>query len=299
MSPRRTDPASEPAAEQAFDAAAAELYGLEPAAFVAARDARSQSLRAGGDVRAAKAVKALKKPSAAAWALNLLVREDRVQVDALLALGGELRDAQTALDGDDLRALSSQRHRLVRAVAGRAADLARAAGHPLSAAVTERVSRSLDAALSDPDAAAALVEARLVTDLSYAGLGETGASVGFPALTVVRDGGSDPEESGERSARAKAARRSAIAAAERAFAEAATGLESAEENLARAKDAADAANLRVASAADTLAAARAEVEASEAAEQVAERALVLADKAYDRASTRHVDAQARLDDLHR
>ena len=60
---------------------------------MAARDARAQSLKADGDAVAAQAVRSLRKPSAAAWALNLLVREDRVQVDALLALGGELREA--------------------------------------------------------------------------------------------------------------------------------------------------------------------------------------------------------------
>ena len=88
MSPRPADPPSDPASDLAVGAAADELYGLEPARFVAARDARAQSLKAAGNTGAAKAVKALKKPSAAAWALNLLVREDRVQVDALLALGG-------------------------------------------------------------------------------------------------------------------------------------------------------------------------------------------------------------------
>ena len=161
------------------------------------------------------------------------------------------------------------------------------------------MARSLDAALTDPAAAAALVEGRLVTDLTYAGLGDSSA-VGFPTLTVVRDSGADGQPTAPtRSAASKAAHRKALQVAERAATEAEAALEAAEESLARAKEAADAANLRAATAEETVTAAQAELEAAQQAEQVAERALALADKTYDRAGTRHADAQARLDDLRR
>jgi hypothetical protein len=287
----------ETAADATWEAAADTLYALDPAAFIPARDEVARTLKAAGNDGVAKQVKALKKPSLAAWALNQLVREDRVQVDALLAIGGELRQAQSALSGDDLRALTGQRHKVVRAVAVRAADLARAAGHPLSPTLVEQVARSLDAALTDPQAAAALVEGRLVTDLAYAGLGGL-AAVGFPALTLVRDSGATDDAPSE-SAAAKANRRKALAVAEHAASEAEAALETAEDSLARAKEAADAANLRAATAEETVTAAQAELEAAQQAEQVAERALALADKTYDRAGTRHADAQARLDDLRR
>lgn len=280
------------------ESVAQELYAMDPTRFIPARDEAARALKDAGNEEAARWVKALKKPSLAAWALNQLVREDRVQVDALLAIGGELRQAQSSLSGDDLRSLSGQRHRVVRAVAARAGEIAASAGHALSPALVEQVARSLDAALTDPEAAAALVEGRLVTDLSYAGLGETSSTAGFPALAVVRDDGG-AAAAPNRSAAAKAAHRKALKAAEQAAADAEAALEAAEEGLARAKEAADAANLRAASAQETVTAAQVELEAAQQAEQVAERALALADKTYDRAGTRHADAQARLDDLHR
>ncbi len=274
-----------------FDAAGTELYGLDLAQFIPARDDVVRTLKAAGDDASARQVKALKKPSLAAWALNQLVREDRVQVDALLALGGELRVAQTSLAGDELRALTGQRVRVVRALAHRTADIAAAAGHLLSNTVFDQVARSLDAALTDPDAAAALIEGHLVTDLSYAGLGDTGAALSHPPLTVVR---TTAEGSNSR-----AAHRKRLQAAEQAAAVAATGLETAEESLVRAREAADAANLRAAAAQETLTAAQAELDDATKSEQVAERALALADQTFDRAGARLADAHARLEDLRR
>src|SRR3954468_8037202 len=220
-----------------FDVVADELYGLAPDAFIPARDAAATALRAGGDPVAAKQVKQLRKPSVAAWALNHLVREDRVQVDELLTLGDELRRAQRALSGAALRALTGQRQQLVRAVALRTAALAEAEGHPLSPALVDQVARSLDAALADPTSAAALVEGRLTSELSYAGLGETGTSE--PHLTVVPDLDKPPAP--------KAAHTKAVRAAEKVVTEARADLTKATERVATANDSADAAHLRVAS----------------------------------------------------
>ena len=49
------------------------LYGLSPGDFTAARDAEAKALAA--DKGIAARVKALRKPSIAAWAINLLVAE--------------------------------------------------------------------------------------------------------------------------------------------------------------------------------------------------------------------------------
>jgi hypothetical protein len=54
---------------------AADLYALDPSEFTAARDARAAETRQAGDRELAAAVKGLRRPSAAAAALNLLARE--------------------------------------------------------------------------------------------------------------------------------------------------------------------------------------------------------------------------------
>ena len=50
------------------------LYGLPQDEFTPARDARAKELKADKDLAAA--VKKLKKPSVAAWAVNLFVRRE-------------------------------------------------------------------------------------------------------------------------------------------------------------------------------------------------------------------------------
>ena len=61
-----------------------ELYALPLGDFTAARDARAKELK-GTDLAAA--VKAMKKPSLAAWIINLLVRRDADQATQVLELG--------------------------------------------------------------------------------------------------------------------------------------------------------------------------------------------------------------------
>ncbi|MST31346.1 hypothetical protein GHK86_01190, partial [Acidimicrobiaceae bacterium USS-CC1] len=68
-------------------AVADELYGVDPSAFTTTRDARAREARAAGDRELAEAIKALRRPSLAAWALDLLARERREEVDRLLDLG--------------------------------------------------------------------------------------------------------------------------------------------------------------------------------------------------------------------
>ena len=72
-----------------------ELYGLPLDEFTAARDALAKRLRGEKRREDADAVKALKRPSVAAGAINLAVREHGA--DDLLAAGEELRSAHEAL----------------------------------------------------------------------------------------------------------------------------------------------------------------------------------------------------------
>lgn len=78
-----------------LDTVADELYGLTPAEFTAARDSRVADARRARDRELAVAVKALKRPSVGAWLANLLVRRGPDEVDRLLSLAADLREART------------------------------------------------------------------------------------------------------------------------------------------------------------------------------------------------------------
>lgn len=155
----------------AFEAIAAELYGLVPAEFTGARNAYAKQLRDDGDRELSDRVKGLRKPAAAAWVVNLLVRQDADEMTQVLDLGESLRQAQADLDGDALRELARQRRRLVAAVAGKGRNLARELGQKISEAVVRQVEDTLHAAMIDTDAAAAVRTGLLVDPLSATGVG--------------------------------------------------------------------------------------------------------------------------------
>lgn len=154
-----------------LDTVADELYGLTPAEFTAARDSRVADARRARDRELAVAVKALKRPSVGAWLANLLVRRGPDEVDRLLSLAADLREAQDRLAGDQLRALSQQRHRVVAALVQEARRLGTEAGQAVSSSAARELQETLEAAMGDPRAAAALREGRLTGPLTYSGIG--------------------------------------------------------------------------------------------------------------------------------
>lgn len=165
------------------EAAAEELYSGAPVDFVARRTALATTLRAAGDKAGAKAVAALRRPTASAWLANLLVRERRDEVEQLLTLGEQLRTAQETLAGDALRQLGAQRRAVVDALVRTARELAVAAGAPATPTSAVELAGTLEAALADPQAARAVRGGRLVQPLSHAGFGPA-ASTG--AATTAR-----------------------------------------------------------------------------------------------------------------
>ncbi len=166
-----------------FDEVADELYEVPPEEFVALRKERQDAVKADGDRALAKEIGALPKPSAGAWVCNLLVREQRTELEGLVELGDLLREAQENLAGDQLRALDVQRRQLVTALTRQARKLAGDRGHPISTAVATQVEETLRAAMSDPDAGRALLTGRLTSPMNYSGLGTT---VSKPDLRLVR-----------------------------------------------------------------------------------------------------------------
>ncbi|MCP2258771.1 hypothetical protein LX15_002469 [Streptoalloteichus tenebrarius] len=149
-----------------------ELYGVPPPEFVATRDARATDIERAGDRVLARAVRRLRRPTLAAWAVNLLVRQERGLLDRLLSVGEELRVAQEQLRGEALRQLNRQRHQVLAALTRRARDLAAEGGHRLGDTAERQVEQTLSAALADPDAAREVCSGRLTAALpAYSGFG--------------------------------------------------------------------------------------------------------------------------------
>lgn len=114
------------------EAAKAELYAEALDQFVTRRDAIVRELRADGKRAEATAVKALRKPSRMAWALDAAFHADPGHVERVAAAVNQVVEAQ---DGrgemrDATRALRDAVQALARVAAGAAAD----AGHPVDRA---------------------------------------------------------------------------------------------------------------------------------------------------------------------
>jgi hypothetical protein len=148
-----------------------ELYGLAPTEFTARRDHLSAQAKKAGDRDLAAAVKALRRPSAAAYAVNLMARTRGDRIDALIELGGQMKAAQDALSGEGLRALGRQRSQLIHAVTQEVRRVAHDAGHPVSEAAAREIESTLEAAFADSWAGQAVRQGRLVRALERAGLG--------------------------------------------------------------------------------------------------------------------------------
>ncbi|MDT0318758.1 hypothetical protein [Streptomyces millisiae] len=234
-----------------------ELYGLAPEDFTVRRDAAAASARRAGDRELARRVKALRRPTLAAWASNLLVRAHADEKERFLALGEALRRAQEQLDADRLRELLAQRHALVAALAEQAADAAAEAGHRLGEAARRDVEGTLLAALADPEAARAWSAGHLTHPLHAPADLPTITSEGAtttrrrrkPDQAARRAAEREAERTAAREAEREArARRAAREAAEKRLAEArrhvdelSTALDRAREDLRQAEREAEAA----------------------------------------------------------
>ena len=158
-------------------AAALELYGLPPEDFTAARNQVVKQAKDAGDTSSSATLKALHKPTLAAWLANLLVRIDPDGIAELTDLGEELRQAHVSRDGRRLRELTLRRHGLVHKLVTAARTQARTRGHTVSAPTEQRLTETLDAAVIDPGAAQLLRTGQLTSALRHVGFGvvdETG-----------------------------------------------------------------------------------------------------------------------------
>jgi hypothetical protein len=275
---------------------AAELYGLDPAEFVPARTAHVKDARTAGNRELAKEIAALRKPTQVAWVVNISARELPDELEALLAVGDALRDAQRTLSGDDLRRLNAQRQQVVRVFARRAGEAAAVRGHPVGENALREVGQTLHAALADPVVAQQVRTGTLITAASYSGFGLTGLAAvtdqpGEPAKVkapqpVQRPGAA---KAGDSEAKKAAAERLAAERARR-IAEATETADTARGQLAAARTAMDAARAKLAATDTEIARLRDELDHAEQTrqfvrntERAAAEQLRKAEKEFDRA----------------
>jgi hypothetical protein len=151
------------------------LYGLPLDAFVGERDGLAKQLRAAGQRDEANAVKALKKPSVAAWAVNQALRTQSKAARELWNAGDALAAAQEAIlagkgSGADLRAATERERAAVEPLVDAARGLLTASGGDLSEVTIERVRQTLHAGAIDPDAREEVASGRAVRERAPQGL---------------------------------------------------------------------------------------------------------------------------------
>jgi hypothetical protein len=204
-----------------LDAEIDRLYGLPLDEFVRERDELARRLGREGQRDDGARVKALRKPTVGAWALNQAVRRRRVETDALLATGRRLRAAhEDLMSGGDpavLRETMEEERSLTTALADCAEAIASETGKS-GPALRDRVRATLHAAAVEEEVREELAAGRFVREREAVGLGlvETPApSTTAPAKPpAARPRKRAPGAAGPARAPAKGSRAEAAASAE-------------------------------------------------------------------------------------
>jgi hypothetical protein len=157
------------------DDAVDRLYGLPRDEFIGARDALARELRVANRRDEAAAVKALPKPTVAAWAVNQAVRSQPPAARELWEAGDALAAAQEAIlagkgSGSDMRAATERERAAVEPLVDAARGLLTSSGGDLSEATIERVRETLHAAAIDPDTREEVAAGRATRERSPRGL---------------------------------------------------------------------------------------------------------------------------------
>ncbi len=285
---------------------AARLYVVPPDQFVAARDEQVRRARDQGRRELAHALSRLRRPTHAAWLLNLLVRERADAVEELLACRERFQEAYESGDGGLLRELSARRERLTTDLVRAARRIGANRGVRVTAETVREIERTLGAALVDPDVARRVRGGRLAAPAEYVGFGPAWSAPPAPG----RRGGPAEEAPGapqparrRRSARRHAERepeggerppRPAERRDERAQA-ARAALEEAERELAERRAALEEATRRRDEAQRELVAARARVRDLEKRLAALDRGVRAESRRHDRAVGTLASARRRLE----
>src|SRR5258705_49966 len=231
------------------------LYEVKQDEFTALRTKLAAAAKQRGDTDTARQISAARKPTAAAWVVNRLALRDRDIRTRLAGLGERLKDAHSAMDGERIRALSTEQRRLVDDVARAAFEEAEIADP--SAALRDDVTGTLQAAIADPDVASRL--GRLTKAEQWSGFGEFGDTTMVFTQTRKATSRKKPAEEPQQDAKRDdklATARAALAAAERAKADADAALTELQSDLATARLGRDDARRRLRDAESALTAAQ-------------------------------------------
>ncbi len=287
---------------------AEELYSLPPGEFTGTRNQWAKQTRTDGDADLAKRVSELRRPSVAAWVVNMMMRHQGEQMAQVLDLGDALRAAQSDLDGDALRDLTRQRRQLTTAVTRQGRELAAELGQKVTEAVADQVQGTLHAAMVDEDAASAVRSGLLVTALAATGVGAADVvdAVAVPAaigmtprprpmperkraeLAAVPD----PEPAPDEEAQARAAERKA---AEEAVERARGAADDARKRLRKARRRVEKVQARTLQTAEELEEVRRRVAELEHELETLDDEAVTADEKAERSETRYAEAQEALE----
>ena len=153
-----------------IESVAAELYTSPLSEFVRARGAAVTAAKEAGDKDLAREIGSLPKPSTGSWLANLLVAERRDNIEEIVSLGDELRTAEQKLDPQELRKLGRARQQLIASVSRLGTELGAQAGTKASSAAVHELEQTLQAALSDPAAADAVLTGVLIRGLTSHGV---------------------------------------------------------------------------------------------------------------------------------
>ncbi|MDT8911772.1 hypothetical protein [Amycolatopsis sp. PS_44_ISF1] len=262
-----------------FDSVAESLYAGEPGEFVAARTEAARAATTAGDRELAARIRALRKPTRAAFFVNRLA--GAASLSELAALGTRLREAHTNLAGAELRELAHRRHELVRRIMTQAAGL--------SEPVAREVEETLEAVVADPSVAELALAGRLTSMVQPDTDQWLSLPVSAPKPKTSKPDRPSPAKHASRSTERKKAEkdREALARREERRREAATTQREradAERALTRAERAAEQSDARVADLRTRLA--EAETRATQAAAdlEAARTAFTAADQAAKKAA---------------
>jgi hypothetical protein len=267
-----------------LESAVDQLQAVPLEDFVGERKRLAKELRGAGEREAAAELAKLQKPSAPAWSLNHVAREEPEPVAAWLDATDALREASARADrtsGAALRAAMTAHRDATRRLLATVRDSAHPNGRALTEPMLDRVRALLQAATADPARAEQLRAGRVVerddetAPEPAATSGE--AKPGGAATPGAKPGAAARRAAGERDSKRTLKER---AAAERAEREAAARLEL--ERLAGETEA-RVAELREAASATAAAAAQAD-DRLEQAQQALRRSESEADAAHQAAA---------------
>ncbi len=216
-----------------------ELYEVRPEAFTALRTKLVAAAKERGDASAAKRIGAARKPTVAAWVVNLLAHTNDDVIRSLTDLGGRLRAAHAAMNGATIRELTAEQRSLVDELTRAALDGADVTNPP--AVLREDVTATLQAAIADPDVAARL--GSLVKAEKWSGFGDFGDTTAVVSATRSSKAKAEPDKptrrqpraENEASAREREKAKAALAGAEQAKGDADSELSDRQTDLAVAR----------------------------------------------------------------